>query len=587
MKRTFTFIYFILAVVCMVNAQTTWLGTIDNNWSDDGNWSALAPGSSDDAIIAVSSNNPVISGTDAVQCNKLTIDAGATLTIQDDAEIEIFDVVVNSGTILIKNQGSFYADVNVTNNDNITVQDNGIFAQNTGSVYSGSGTFSLSRTGTGDPLKLNLWSSPVTAQNVSALTSGGPAYDFNPANSTTDPLDDESDPGWFAASGNMVAGQGYAAAGAGAVTFSGAPNNGNLSVSVQYNDPSNATGIPYNLLGNPYPSPLDISDFLNTAGNPTDLATFAVYFWDSEKTGTFQISDYATVNDLGTVSSGSGPGTYSTPYNTIKTGQGFFVEIAPGNNGTMNFNNSMRTYGSSTDNSQFYKQANNQRLWLGVSDTDSTVYNETLIAFSDSATNGFDKKYDARKLKGNLKLSLYSLLNSGQYAIQGLSRLSENETEVPVGVTLNTANNITFALRWEEQLDDFEIHLIDYLTGAVTDLRAGNYSLQIDSGAYDARFVVRFTPKNSSTGIDALPDKGITVAYANSTVEIHNHFYQTKAIKNVKVYELNGRVAAQWNQLNETGERLSFPFKPVSSGYYFVEVVAKGTSMKEKIFVLH
>ena len=548
------------------NAQQTWDGSADSDWENDANWTPgpLAPDYSEDVTIPSGMpNDPVIQSAPAspVECNNLTIDAGATLTIQLDGGLNIYGDADNSGDIIITGNGIFWQDFGTT------------YTAQPGS------TFTLSRTGISNVLKFNMWSSPVAAQSVGAFS--GNAYSFNPATSTTSAADDDNDPGWATAAGNMTVGRGYACAGCGTVTFTGTPNNGNLSVTVQYNNPANPTGVPYNLIGNPYPSPLDISEFLAFGSNPSDLATIAVYFWDSQTPEPFSISDYATVNDLGTVSSGTGAGTYSTPYDFITTGQGFFVDIDPGTDGDMDFSNSIRADGFD-DNSKFYKQADKQRLWLGVTDADSTVYNELLVAFTDSATSGFDKKYDAKKLIGNTKLSLYSINNDLHYAIQGLPYLAEEETEVPVGVSLDTAKTITFSLKWEELLENFDIYLDDNLTGTLTNLRDENYTLSLAAGEHNGRFSLRFTLK--TTGIENVEKADLIISYSSGNLTIGNAGNDLRNIESVSIFDLSGKRIKSWTSLS-IKENLSLPFNAVNPGYYLVKVVSGRNEFQEKIYV--
>jgi hypothetical protein len=58
-------------------------------------------------------------------------------------------------------------------------------------------------------------------------------------------------------------GRGYAAYGAGTRTFTGTVNNGSLPMAVEYHDYT-VSGMPFNLIGNPYPSGISATDFINT-----------------------------------------------------------------------------------------------------------------------------------------------------------------------------------------------------------------------------------------------------------------------------------------------------------------------------------
>ncbi len=546
-----------------LKAQVTWDGSEDSDWENNDNWdTGLYPDYSEDAIIPSGMPfDPVIQSSQGspVECNNLTIDPGVTLTIIQDGGLNIYGDVNNSGDIII--------------------EDNGIFWQDIGSTYTGQAgsTFTLSRTGTSDALKFNMWSSPVSGQSVSAFS--GNAYSFNPATSTASTADDDNDPGWSTASGTMTVGKGYGCAGCGTVTFSGTPNNGSFSTAVAYP----IGGVPYNLIGNPYPSPLDISSFLGFGGNPTDLATQAVYLWDNPPAEPWDQADYATVNSAGSVSDGNG--TYSTPYEVIPTGQGFFVEIDAATDNDLDFDNSVRGDGF-VNNSQFYKQAAMQRLWLGIADKDSVIYNELLVAFTDSATTGFDKKYDAKKLARTSRLSLYSVANGRYYAIQGLPYLTDPEAEVPIGVSMDNSNVITFSLKWEELLDNYDIYLKDNSTGSLADLRNDDYAVALDSGAHDERFSIILAAK-ASTGIDELANDGLSITYNNGIISIMNPENEPNKVEHIRIFDLAGKKINEWNDVQlKANEVCSFSFEPATSGYYIVDAMTGFKSVPQKICVI-
>lgn len=670
----------------------TWDGSEgDNDWENDDNWTPpFYPDAGKTAIIPVSSSYPIITTGQLEQVSKLIIHTGATVTIQDDGYLEVYegdslinegsiiirddghlDVndafgtpvnAINSGTIIIQNTGDltfsdslngeglflntgtitiegngrldvawadtllnsgdinvqdngvFYAenigdsllnsgDIILTgngtfrvkatgttfyNSGNISITGNGAFQQESGSEYGNQGgSFTLTRTGINDLMRFNFWSSPVAAQNVNALTAnGGNAYYFAPSLSRHEEDDDTADLGWLPAAGTMTAGVGYAGAGSDVVTFSGVPNNGDIPVTVEYNDSTlPGPGVPYNLIGNPYPSPLNLQEFFNVNG--ADLFTGAVYIWDSQTPEPFEISDYAILAPFGSITNNTGAGTYSSPpyYLSLATGQGFFVDVNSGST-SISFTNAMRTDHAS-DSTVFFKQTNLQRLWLGVTDADSTVYNELLMIFSQEATSGFDKMYDARKLKGNTKLSLYSLNNDQQYAIQGLPYLVQDEVKVPIGVSMNGNIAFTFALKWEESLEDFDIYLEDMQTGSITDMRNADHSVSLAGGEHNSRFSIVLTPKNA-TAIREPSVSVIEVNHDHGMLRIINKQDRTQVLESVLIYDIAGKQLQEWNRVPlKNMETLLLPFAPEHSGYYIVSISFENESVRQKIRIIN
>ena len=62
---------------------TSWSGTVDNDWSDPGNWCpAVVPGAQDDVVIPVSASIMPEVKTSGLSCKSVTLEPGATLTIK-------------------------------------------------------------------------------------------------------------------------------------------------------------------------------------------------------------------------------------------------------------------------------------------------------------------------------------------------------------------------------------------------------------------------------------------------------------------------------------------------------------------------
>lgn len=88
---------------------TTWDGSSSTDWETAGNWDNGVPGTGDDVIIpdisGASGNFPVFSGSSNINCQDLTINSGATLTLNgtSSAALNVYGDIVVNGTI----NGSF------------------------------------------------------------------------------------------------------------------------------------------------------------------------------------------------------------------------------------------------------------------------------------------------------------------------------------------------------------------------------------------------------------------------------------------------------------------------------------------------
>jgi hypothetical protein len=95
-------------------------------------------------------------------------------------------------------------------------------------------------------------------------------------------------------------------------------------------------GFRFNLVGNPYPSPIDAVAFVENTTNAANT-TGTLYFW--RKTNNAASPSYCTWTTGGFVSNGEAQ--VVDPNDVIQTGQGFFVE-ASGAGTSLEFNNTMR-----------------------------------------------------------------------------------------------------------------------------------------------------------------------------------------------------------------------------------------------------
>jgi len=110
-----------------------------------------------------------------------------------------------------------------------------------------------------------------------------------------------------------------------------------------------------------------------------------------------------------------------------------------------------------------------QRILLSVSGPD-LLYNETLLAFIENATEGFDNEYDAPKIHAT-NLSLYTFIPGLDLAIQGRPLLTYDHT-IQLGINSNESGLRTLQLN---ELDNVPassfVVLEDVFTQALINLR--------------------------------------------------------------------------------------------------------------------
>jgi hypothetical protein len=471
-------------------SDNVWTGT--NPWTSAANWSnGSAPTTRSDATVAT--GVATVQGTAGV--HHLTINPGATVHVPTGSVLVVTGDLTNrggsiTGTGTVRFAGGRQAlhgglalhgvvevrgGAKLLTNNELILESGAILLHGGGTPNGGGkveGEVTAKRNGKSGNA-YNGWSSPVHEADASLL--GGRVYRY-----------DESKPyenyaRWIPFNGVMEAGTGYFANGAGSPAFIGTPHEGTVSVSLQHTKGHPAGKRGYNLVGNPYPGPLDYEAFI--AANPT--INGALYFWDDDLSGGagYDNADYAVRTAAGLV---AGPNSRAVAGNAISSHQGFFVEA--NTSGRVTFTNAMR---SGAQNASFFRRKGDEIGRLKLSLAGEGKYNETLVAFAGDATEGADRRYDARKMQG-AGLSFFSLMQDEDYAIQALPLLTGQRT-VPLGA-IAAAGSYTVAVAALENLaDNVTILLEDKQTGRFHNLRQeSSVAVQLEAGRSAGRFVLHF-----------------------------------------------------------------------------------------------
>ncbi len=380
---------------------------------------------------------------------------------------------------------------------------------------------------------------------------------------------------------SMIPGKGYAHYFPGDRTFEltgGYFNTGTVTMPVSHSS-HGGPSTSWNLIGNPYPSPIDANAFLTTNADSDPLAgllTGTIYFWDDDQTQGegYTSSDYSTLNLAGAVSGGNG----TVPNGFIGVGQAFFVSA--NTNGNATFTNSMRTANQAT----FFKKQkidSIRRLKLSITNA-KNEYNETLISFLSEATEGYDNLYDGKKIIGNPDLALYTTLNEEAYAIQSFPEevlFSVSDYNVPLTLDAAYEGNYEFEAKLIENFEEnIAIFLEDRQTGALINLReTPNYEFSTVSGT-EERFVIHFSTLTVST--KQLQADVSSISAFNKTIKIHLNKTPTNAAT-LEVYDLSGKQLIKKDLYQVKTEITT----NLARGIYLVKVQYGNKIKTEKLFL--
>ena len=336
--------------------------------------------------------------------------------------------------------------------------------------------------------------------------------------------------------------------------FVGVPNNGTITVPIQ----GSTTTTKSNLIGNPYPSAININAFLSDVDNINNVGG-TIYLWTHNTLPNgagsgygYTTNDYATYNLTGATvtaaSAISSGGNTDTPTGYIASGQSFFIRGLT--NQSVKFKNSMRVI---NNNNQFFRMASAEevapvpvedysekhRFWLNLT-TELGTFNQTLIGYVQGATNAIDRNYDGDVFEVN-EVSLYSIIDGVSLKIQGRALPFQATDVVPLGFKTTTAG--TFAINIGE-LDgiftDQDIFLKDKLLHTIHDLKSSFYSFTSQAGTFDNRFEIVYAT-NTVLGMEqkAIDQNSIIMYRQNNALHIDAG---KNSIKNVLVYDVTGKL---------------------------------------------
>lgn len=381
---------------------------VNNIW--DGNvWQGLSPDGAtvEQNFVIEAGVTPVFE--DTIRLNDLHIQTGADLYLEEGAvmclegalygdtvningpgelllvtgeTVELEGLLSMEGVLRLDNATQLNAD------GKLVLKDGASLLQSLGTMVNG--TVEVEKEGTGDLETFNFWSSPVAnmhTNNFFAGTVSNNLYQYDGLNQD-----------WASYEGNMELGVGYA--GTGRVDgealrkFNGELNQGGLAAFTEQG---------WNLVGNPFPSRLDISAFLDF--NSFSISN-AVYLWDGANDG------YAVYNPLlGGVGAASG----LAPNGVVDVAQGFFVN-SPDFPGSVHFTNEMRTHDAPV--AFFKKQAPEWSVKLRLTNG-SNVSNELLWAAHAEVKTSADPYSSSPYLKGKENISIYWAKKGQQWSVLG------------------------------------------------------------------------------------------------------------------------------------------------------------------------
>jgi hypothetical protein len=581
-------------------------------------------------------------------------------------------------------------DVNLRPTGRIFLRNEAQLLQGSGTVASanqGAGELSVFQEGTVDNFAYNYWCSPVS--NNSALGAGNESFSVSKLHRPTDAMnstaavmlgagvfDGLSSPlriadrwvftfedqitysQWFARPGNLgpniAPGLGFTMKGSidsetsgfsdnGSFNnpgsrqrydFRGKPNDGSITKSIS---PGMRT-----LIGNPYPSAIDLKRFLEDANSTTKTA----YFWEQDQSAaasshliTVYRGGYGSYSPLGGADIGvpygnlgvyneatfyayDGAGTQlaaptgmGTVFNTrfCPIGQGFMIEGLTV--GTYTMANDYRVYIKEGFYSDF-NRPNNSQGGTQVSDSDTgflpeiqsvsgfdyttvstapvpqikfrTLLNNTgvkttTLVMIDGASDGVEVGMDA-KSPDNSDIDMYFVLDNSQYVISVID--FDINKKVPVGFKANIPANFKIAVGEMINFEEAEhVYLHDKETDVYHEITNAPYEFNVAAGITNNKYEITFVD-GQALSIPSLTSEAFGVFQNNDLAQLTIENPSMIDIKTVSLYDIAGKLIFSKTNLGAK-TNYQFPTTGIAEAVYIVKIMTTDSQQFAKKITVH
>ena len=362
------------------------------------------------------------------------------------------------------------------------------------------------------------------------------------------------------------------------VDFVGPLTNGDQSLALSRNAAAsaNSNDAGWQLVGNPYPAPLNYSLVALADRSNLDAAIY-VYASVSQYTGSYR--SYA--NGIGNP--------------VLPVGQGFFTRVSNGQtSGALTFRNSQRQTAPEAMNTPFQRSTADTRPLVQLDLRGATGPADALYAYAQvGATPAFDSQFDAEKLANPTGLNLSSTATSGQrLAIDGRP-VFDAATVLPLNVGVPTAGSYTFsAVALNNLPSGLDAYLSDAQTGQTANLRTQPaYAFSVTAAQATALLVGRFALHFTASALATAP------ALKAAQVELYPNPAHARfavlmpgvpgaAVVQAELVNALGQVVRRQSAaLPTSGATLTVETAELAAGVYTLRLLAGPTTLAKRVVI--
>ncbi|ULC60438.1 T9SS type A sorting domain-containing protein [Flaviramulus sp. BrNp1-15] len=408
--------------------------------------------------------------------------------------------------------------------------------------------------------------------------------------------------------------------------FVGLPNNGDITLELD-----KSSGEVERLIGNPYPSAIDATEFIldnmsiADGGNNSTGTIFngALYFWDhfgQEDSHVLKdyVGGYATRNLTGGAVAISNDARLNNDLTTgtkvpgqyIPVNQGFFVSTVldgfDNDNGTpvltvdggdIVFKNSQRVYVAEDGAASLFfksvsskKKNNSNANYIDVTPTIKLMYSSPLgyhrqivLGANKNASMEFDLGYDAF-MADVAEEDMYWNINSKKFVIQGVDTFDASQ-EFSLGIKVKEAGIASIKLDALENIDtSTSVFIKDSITEETYKINDSAFDVFLEPGEYNDRYKLVFQQNNMSLSVEeSIIANKVLFYYDLGSSELKIINKDGLYISSVNLYNILGQEILSTNlkstSLNESVEL------NVVTGIYIVKLETEKGLINKKIVI--
>lgn len=568
--------------VTVKNNNKTWDFPGRTQWTTANSWKPSGVPSEDKCVVI---RTPVILGASTAGLAKnirIETTAGATGKLTVNGSLTVTDAIVNTGaaTDFIVKSDANLKQINENPNLNtgpISVRRLFTWSDNLRKEYNylaspvkGQNMKALFGVTTNTPFALVLRESTNTFVNASAADYDQPGKGF----AVKEPADS------FGGGGDIADNEGE---------FKGVPNNGTFTTPITKTVASRG----WNLIGNPYPSNLDLQQFYQD--NSTKILP-EFRFWDNRLNntyvqygGAYQGYSYAIFNAISGVGNPAPGGdihgnneddmnpltSNGNLYQYAKVSQGFVVRAANLGSVDLTFKNTQRVV---TPAEGFFGRNEMQKdlYRLQLITPDSLTMTQTILYIPNGLSSvGLE---DSKHPNSNASDAFYSMEETSKLLINGKAPFQITD-KVPLGNNHFIAG--VYKIRAVNKLGIFAngqaIYLKDKKLNVMADLTQGDYTFTSEAGTFSDRFEIVYQPET------VLATEGTTKASLEVYRDAADFVIRSsdKVISHVELYDASGRLIST---MKGSGKELRFSADMLADGMYVLKATLKdGEEVTRKI----